>query len=71
MTLATADADVHTVETDWKHDLLEIITDPTIAYGLLIFGVYGLILEFYSPGMIFPAVVGIVSLLISLASSSY
>lgn len=64
VTLATADVDVHLVETDWKHDLLEIITDPTIAYGLLIFGVYGLILEFYSPGMVFPAVVGIVSLLL-------
>ena len=42
-------AAVHRVETDWKHDLLELITDPSIAYGLLIFGVYGLILEFYNP----------------------
>ncbi|MEJ2087313.1 MAG: NfeD family protein [Gammaproteobacteria bacterium] len=52
------------MESDWKHDLLELITDPTIAYGLLIFGVYGLILEFYNPGMIFPAVIGIVCLLL-------
>ena len=42
-------AAVHRVDTDWKHDLLELITDPSIAYGLLIFGVYGLILEFYNP----------------------
>ena len=62
--LATANATVHRVETDWKHDLLALITDPTIAYGLLIFGVYGLILEFYNPGMIFPSVIGIVCLLL-------
>jgi len=64
VTLETAGAGIHRVETDWKHDLLELITDPTIAYGLLIFGVYGLILEFYNPGMIFPAVVGVVCLLL-------
>lgn len=62
--LATAGAGVHRVETDWKHDLLALITDPTIAYGLLIFGIYGLILEFYNPGMIFPSVIGIVCLLL-------
>ncbi len=64
VTLETDGARVHVVETDWKHELLKIITDPTIAYGLLIFGVYGLILEFYNPGMIFPAVIGIVCLLL-------
>lgn len=62
--LETAGAGIHRVEKDWKHELLEIITDPTIAYGLLIFGIYGLILEFYNPGMVFPSVVGIVCLLL-------
>ncbi|MEM8767065.1 MAG: nodulation protein NfeD [Pseudomonadota bacterium] len=64
VTLETADAGIYRVESDWKHDLLELITDPTIAYGLLIFGIYGLILEFYNPGMIFPSVIGIVCLLL-------
>jgi len=64
VTLDVADAGIRLVETDWRHELLEIITDPTIAYGLLIFGIYGLILEFYSPGMIFPSVIGIVCLLL-------
>ncbi len=64
VTLDVAGAQLITVETDWMHELLEIITDPTIAYGLLIFGVYGLILEFYNPGMVFPAVIGLVSLLL-------
>jgi membrane-bound serine protease (ClpP class) len=62
--LETADAALHFVETDWRHDLLKVVTDPTIAYGLLIFGIYGLILEFYNPGMVAPAVVGIVCLLL-------
>jgi membrane-bound serine protease (ClpP class) len=64
VTLNVADAGVRQVETDWQHDLLTIITDPSIAYGLLIFGFYGLILEFYNPGMIFPSVIGIVCLLL-------
>jgi membrane-bound serine protease (ClpP class) len=62
--LDVADAGVFIVETDWKHELLEVITDPTIAYGLLIFGIYGLILEFYNPGMGFPSVIGIICLLL-------
>ncbi|MDZ7669004.1 MAG: nodulation protein NfeD [Gammaproteobacteria bacterium] len=64
VTLNVADAGIRRVETDWQHDLLTIITDPTIAYGLLIFGIYGLILEFYNPGMVFPSVIGIVCLLL-------
>ena len=62
--LATANAELHFVETDWRHEVLSIITDPSIAYGLLIIGVYGLILEFYNPGMLFPAATGIICLLL-------
>jgi membrane-bound serine protease (ClpP class) len=62
--LEVAGAGIRTVETDWMHDLLTIITNPTIAYGLLIFGIYGLILEFYNPGMVFPSVIGIICLLL-------
>ena len=63
-TLATADAKLVRVETDWRHELLSIITDPSIAYGLLIIGVYLLMLEFYNPGIFFPAVTGIICLLL-------
>ena len=62
--LATAEAELVRVETDWRHELLSIITDPSIAYGLLIVGVYLLMLEFYNPGILFPAVTGIICLLL-------
>jgi membrane-bound serine protease (ClpP class) len=64
VTLALEDARIVEVESDWLHELLEIITDPAIAYGLLIFGIYGLILEFYNPGMVFPSVIGVICLLL-------
>jgi membrane-bound serine protease (ClpP class) len=63
-TLNTAGAAITVVETDWRHDLLATITDPSIAYGLLIIGIYALILEFYNPGLIVPAVTGIILILL-------
>ena len=63
-TLATADAELVRIETDWRHELLSVITDPSIAYGLLIVGVYLLMLEFYNPGTFFPAVTGLICLLL-------
>ena len=62
--LQIAGASIEYQETDWRHELLEIITDPSIAYGLLMIGIWGLILEFYSPGMILPSVLGAVCILL-------
>ncbi len=63
-TLNTAGATVHQVESDWRHDLLATITDPSIAYGMLIIGIYALILEFYNPGLVIPSVTGIILILL-------
>ncbi|ALO45346.1 NfeD family protein [Pseudohongiella spirulinae] len=63
-TLDTANASVTMIESDWRHDFLSIITNPNIAYLLLMVGVYGLILEFYNPGMGIPGIVGVISLLV-------
>ena len=63
-TLATAEAELVRVETDWRHELLSVITDPSIAYGLLVVGIYLLMLEFYNPGILLPAVTGIICLLL-------
>jgi membrane-bound serine protease (ClpP class) len=40
---------------------LAFITDPTVAYVLLMIGLYGLFLEFFTPGMTFPGVLGAIA----------
>lgn len=65
-TLATAGASVVAVAPDWRFKLLAVLTDPTVAYLLLLIGLYGLLLEGYSPGAIVPGVVGAISLLLAL-----
>lgn len=57
---------VEQLEPDWKSEFLSVITSPTIAYLLLLIGVYGLIFEGYNPGAIFPGVIGTICLLIAL-----
>lgn len=64
--LATRDLAITNVKPDWRVELLSVITNPTIAYGLLLIGIYGLLFEGYNPGAVFPGVVGAISLLIAL-----
>ena len=66
ITLDTAALTVERVEPDWRIELLSIITNPTVAYILMMIGIYGLLLEGYSPGAIVPGVVGAISLLLAL-----
>jgi membrane-bound serine protease (ClpP class) len=66
MKLATRDLAIANLKPDWRVELLSVITNPTIAYGLLLIGIYGLLFEGYNPGAVFPGVVGAISLLIAL-----
>lgn len=66
LTLSTQQVTVERIEPDWRARLLSIITDPNVAYILMLVGIYGLIYEFASPGMILPGVAGIISLLLAL-----
>jgi membrane-bound serine protease (ClpP class) len=64
--LATQGLSIERVEPDWRTRVLAVLTNPNIAYLLLLAGVYGLLLEGYSPGAILPGVVGAVCLLLGL-----
>ncbi len=64
--LDTAGLEVRSVEPDWRTRLLAIITNPNVAYILMLIGIYGIILEFYSPGLLLPGVTGAISLLLAL-----
>jgi membrane-bound serine protease (ClpP class) len=64
--LATRNLAVERIEPDWRTKLLSVLTNPTIAYGLLLIGLYGLLLEGYNPGAIVPGVVGAISLILAL-----
>ena len=64
--LATSGAEVVAVVADWRTRLLAIITNPNVAYILMLIGIYGIILEFYSPGLFVPGVTGVISLLLAL-----
>jgi membrane-bound serine protease (ClpP class) len=61
ITLRTKDAVIVTFEADWKNQFLAIITDPNIAYILLIIAIYGIFFELMNPGAIFPGVIGMIS----------
>jgi membrane-bound serine protease (ClpP class) len=65
VTLDLKDAEIKTIVPGWRHELLALITDPNVAYILLMLGLYGLILEFYNPGFGVPGVTGVICLLLA------
>jgi len=65
-TLELKDARIVTMEPDWRSRLLSVIADPSIAYLLLLGGMFGLFFEFSNPGFVLPGVVGAISLLLAL-----
>jgi membrane-bound serine protease (ClpP class) len=66
VTLDTAGIVVERFEPTWRTGLLAVITNPLVAYGLLIIGLYGLMFEGYNPGAVLPGVVGGICLLLGL-----
>jgi len=64
--LRTTDLELVYVEPGWKDKLLAIISNPNVAYLLLLLGMYGLIYELANPGVFFPGVAGMISLLLAL-----
>ena len=65
-TLATAGLTIERLDPDWRTRLLSVITDPNVAYFLMIIGFYGIIFELSNPGSLFPGVIGAICLVLAL-----
>jgi membrane-bound serine protease (ClpP class) len=63
--LATKDAPIEEVNLSRRERFLAKISDPNIAYLLMLVGVFGIIFELQNPGAIFPGVIGVISLLLA------
>jgi len=68
MVLQTAGAVIEYVAPDWRSQLLGVISNPNIAYILLLVGLYGIAMEFSNPGGVVPGTVGVICLLLALYS---
>jgi membrane-bound serine protease (ClpP class) len=66
ITLNTTGAEVETIAPDWRNRLLAVITNPQVAYILMLIGIYGLFFELSNPGAVIPGVLGGICLLLAL-----
>jgi membrane-bound serine protease (ClpP class) len=64
-TLLTKGVQPKPIQMSWRDRLLDIISNPTIAYILLMLGIYGIFFELSSPGAILPGVVGGIFLILA------
>ena len=63
--LRTKGARINVLEIPFKYRFLAFISDPNVAYLLMMIGFYAILFEIYSPGAIFPAVLGGISLILA------
>src|ERR1044072_290614 len=66
VSLNTKNATIHMLEMGWGEKMLNILSDPNVAYILFLLGLYGLLFELYSPGAIFPGVIGGICIILAL-----
>lgn len=66
VTLRTKGAVRVDIEMPLKYRLLSYLSDPNVAYILMMMGIYGILFEIYSPGTIFPGVIGGISMILAL-----
>nr|WP_081964930.1 nodulation protein NfeD [Legionella norrlandica] len=66
ITISTRNPKVEVISPDWRTQFLLVITNPTVAYLLLLLGVYGIFFELVNPGYVMPGVIGAVSILFAL-----
>jgi membrane-bound serine protease (ClpP class) len=64
--LNTKNATIQSLDMGWGEKMLNILSDPNVAYILFLLGLYGLIFELYSPGAIFPGIIGGICIILAL-----
>ena len=64
--IVTKGVSILAIEQSWRTRILAVISDPNIAYILMLLGIYGLIYEMTSPGFFLPGVIGGISLILAL-----
>jgi membrane-bound serine protease (ClpP class) len=69
--LATAGLAVERAPPGWRTELFALVTDPDVAFILMLIGIYGIVLEFFSPGAVAPGLIGAISLLVSLYALAF
>jgi len=67
-TLHTKNAEVIILEMTFAQKILSILSNPNIAYILLMLGIYGLFFELYNPGALFPGIIGGICLILAFYS---
>jgi len=66
--LHTANASIITTEKSFQQKILDILSDPNIAYILMMLGIYGLLFELYNPGSILPGIIGFICIVLAFYS---
>ena len=54
------------VEMSWRFKILDVISNPNIAYLLMFIGFWGIMFEIYNPGSVVPGVIGAICLILGL-----
>jgi membrane-bound serine protease (ClpP class) len=67
-TLHTANAKVERVEMSFIEKMLDMISDPNVAYILMMLGFYGILFELYNPSILVPGIVGVICLILAFYS---
>src|SRR5664279_2339049 len=68
--LQTKNAVIESQEMGFFQKILDRLSDPNIAYLLMMIGFYGILFELFNPGAIFPGIVGVISLIFAFYSMS-
>lgn len=68
VTLHTQKAEIENLRMSFIEKLLNVLSDPNIAYLLLMLGFYGILFELYNPGAILPGIIGVIGLVLGLYS---